>query len=162
MRLVRSSRRFHAPWAAPPSTPEAFSRYLKKGRRPEHEHFLVFRRQDDALLGAINLSEIVRDAFQSAYVGYFGSIEHAGSGYMTEGLHLVLRRAFGPLSLHRVEANIQPRNRASLRLVRRLGFRREGLSRRYLKIGGRWCDHERWAVLSEEYPGLIRVKKRGA
>ena len=76
---------------------------------------------------------------------------YARRGYMTEALALVLRRAFGPLRLHRVEANIQPGNRASIALVRRAGFRREGLSRRYLKIGGRWRDHERWALTVEEW-----------
>jgi len=70
---------------------------------------------------------------------------------MTEALALVLREAFGPLRLHRVEANIQPGNRASIGLVRRAGFRREGLSRRYLKIGGRWRDHERWALTVEDW-----------
>jgi ribosomal-protein-alanine N-acetyltransferase len=69
---------------------------------------------------------------------------------MTEGMRLVIGRAFGTLRLHRLEANIQPANAASIALVRRLGFRKEGLSRRYLKIGGRWRDHERWAILAEE------------
>jgi ribosomal-protein-alanine N-acetyltransferase len=69
---------------------------------------------------------------------------------MSEGLRLALRRAFGQLGLHRVEANIQPGNTALRALVRRLGFRREGFSRRYLKIAGRWRDHERWALLRED------------
>ncbi len=69
---------------------------------------------------------------------------------MTDGLRLVLERAFGALGLHRVDANIQPDNERSLRLVERLGFRREGLSLRYVKVGGRWRDHERWALLAEE------------
>ena len=72
---------------------------------------------------------------------------------MAEGLGLVLRRAFRRLGLHRVEANIQPGNRASRALVRRLGFRREGFSPRYLKIGGRWRDHERWALVARGVGG---------
>jgi len=70
---------------------------------------------------------------------------------MSEGLRLVLRRAFGTLGLHRLEANIQPQNRASIRLVRRAGFRREGFSPRYLKVLGRLRDHERWAITAEAF-----------
>jgi ribosomal-protein-alanine N-acetyltransferase len=97
----------------------------------------------------VNLSEIVRGGFQSAYLGYYAFVPCAGRGLMFEGLGLVLRHAFSRMRLHRLEANIQPENRASLALVERLGFRREGFSSRYLKIGGRWRDHERWAVLKE-------------
>jgi ribosomal-protein-alanine N-acetyltransferase len=68
---------------------------------------------------------------------------------MQEGLRLAIARAFGRLRLHRLEANLQPGNSASRRLVRRLGFRREGYSPRYLKLGGRWRDHERWALLAD-------------
>jgi ribosomal-protein-alanine N-acetyltransferase len=69
---------------------------------------------------------------------------------MRAGLELVVKRAFGAFKLHRVEANIQPKNLASRALVLALGFRLEGYSPRYLKIGGRWCDHERWARLADE------------
>jgi ribosomal-protein-alanine N-acetyltransferase len=70
---------------------------------------------------------------------------------MKEGLQLVIDCSFDELRLHRLEANIQPSNERSIALVRRLGFRMEGLSRRYLKIGGRWRDHERWALLADEW-----------
>jgi len=70
---------------------------------------------------------------------------------MRMGFELVLAKAFRKLKLHRLEANIQPANHASRRLVKRLGFTREGLSPRYLKIAGRWRDHERWALLSDEW-----------
>jgi len=79
-------------------------------------------------------------------------VPFAGEGYMSEGLRLVARHAFGKLGLHRLEANIQPGNRASIRLVRGGGFRREGFSPRYLKIFGRWRDHERWALTADRRP----------
>jgi ribosomal-protein-alanine N-acetyltransferase len=103
------------------------------------------------LAGVINITEIVRGFFQGAYLGCYGFVPYIGHGYMSEGLSLVLRRAFRGLRLHRLEANIQPQNKASLRLFSRAGFRKEGFSPRYLKIAGRWRDHERWALLAEEW-----------
>ena len=120
--------------------------YLRRARRPAERAFLVCRLEDRAIAGVINVSQIFHGNFQSAYLGYYGGAPFIGRGYMSEGLRLVLRHAFGALGLHRLEANIQPGNRASIRLVRRVGYRREGYSRRYLKIGGRWRDHERWAI----------------
>lgn len=100
----------------------------------------------------MDVSEIVRGVFRSAYLGYFAFRPHEGRGLMSEGLGLVVRDAFRRLGLHRLEANVQPGNRASIRLVKRLGFRKEGYSPRYLKIRGRWRDHERWAILADEEP----------
>jgi len=97
----------------------------------------------------VNVSEIVGGAFRSGYLGYYAFVPHAGQGLLREGLALVIADAFRRLRLHRLEANIQPTNRASIRLVRGQGFTREGFSRRYLKIHGRWRDHERWAILAE-------------
>ncbi len=147
---VRRSRSLLRPWVAPPSTAAAYRAYLRRLRGPGHAGYFVVLRSSGALVGVINLSEVVRGSFQSAYLGYYAFVPHAGRGLMSDGLRLVLRRAFGRLGLHRVEANIQPGNTASRALVRRLGFRREGFSRRYLKIAGRWRDHERWALLRED------------
>jgi ribosomal-protein-alanine N-acetyltransferase len=99
----------------------------------------------------MSLSQIFRGGFQNAYLGYYIGAKHAGQGYMTEALRLALRYAFEHLKLHRLEANIQPANVASIALVKRAGFIREGYSRRYLKICGRWRDHERWAMLAEDW-----------
>jgi ribosomal-protein-alanine N-acetyltransferase len=108
----------------------------------------------------ININEILRGFLQSAFLGYYGGFFHAGQGYMTEGMSLVLRHAFVKLELHRVEANIQPGNTRSIRLVERCGFTREGFSRRYLKIGGKWRDHERWALLVEDWKAHRRAAPR--
>jgi [ribosomal protein S5]-alanine N-acetyltransferase len=149
--LMRASRSFHRPWATAPTDEDRFAAYIADGRRPDFEALLACRLDDDAILGFFNLSQITRGMFQSAYLGYAVGRPFAGKGYMREGLELVLRHAFLTLRLHRVEANIQPGNQASLALARGAGFRREGFSPRYLKIGGRWRDHERWAILAEDW-----------
>ncbi len=118
---------------------------------------LVCLREDGAIIGFFNLSHITRGALQSAYLGYAVGKPYAGNRYMREGLDLVLRRAFLELGLHRIEANIQPGNHASIALARGAGFSREGFSRRYLKIGGRWRDHERWAILVDDWRGRARA-----
>ena len=119
--------------------------------------FLVFQCSDDALVGVFNFSEIVRGAFCSTYLGYFGFAPHAGRGLMTEGMALALDVAFRELGLHRVEVNIQPTNARSLALAQRVGFAREGYSRRYVKIAGRWRDHVRLAMLAEDWRTLRRA-----
>ncbi len=158
--LMRASRSFHRPWATAPTDHERFAAYLADARRPDFEALLVCRREDLAIVGFFNISQIVRTWLQSAYLGYAVGRPFAGQGYMREGIELVLRHAFINLRLHRIEANIQPGNHASIALARGAGFRREGFSPRYLKIGGRWRDHERWAILAEEW--RARVEERRA
>jgi ribosomal-protein-alanine N-acetyltransferase len=156
---VESSKRLHRLWVEPPSTPSRFASYVRRfsgprsrdSRHATHVGVVVCRREDNAPVGVFNFSEIVRGAFQSAYLGYYGFAEHAGQGYMSEGLALVLRIGFGTLGLHRIEVNVQPANTRSISLVRRGGFTREGYSRHYVKIAGRWRDHERWALLAEDW-----------
>ena len=149
--LMRASVRLHRGLASPPKDVQQFTAYLKLCRRPDFECYHVCRIEDGAIVGAFNLSQIFRGGFQSAYMGYFVGAPFASQGYMTEAIQLVVRDAFERLRLHRVEANIRPGNVASVSLVKRAGFVREGYSRRYLKIGGRWRDHERWAILAEDW-----------
>lgn len=158
LRMTRASARFHRRWASPPATPEEFDEYLARCQRPNFVGLLVCGKGDARLVGVFNLSEIVRGGFQSAYMGYYVGAPHAGRGYMSEALQLALGHAFDALKLHRVEANIQPDNHASLALVRRAGFTREGFSRRYLKIAGRWRDHDRWAILAEDWRAMRKQK----
>jgi [ribosomal protein S5]-alanine N-acetyltransferase len=156
--LMRASRSFHRPWATAPTDDERFAAYLADSKRPDFEAILVCRREDIAIVGFFNLSQIERRSMQSAYLGYAVGQPFAGKGYMREGLQLVLRYAFLTLKLHRIEANIQPGNRASIALARGAGFKREGFSPRYLKIGGRWRDHERWAILAEDWRARAEVE----
>ena len=154
---VRASGKLHGRWVSAPADAEAFAAWLRRTRAVNMESLLVCREEDGAIAGVYNIGQIFYGPFCSAYLGYYGFTPFAGRGYMREGLGLVLRQAFGPLGLHRLEANIQPENGPSLALVSGSGFRLEGLSPRYLKIAGRWRDHERWAILAEEFhPGRGR------
>jgi ribosomal-protein-alanine N-acetyltransferase len=149
--LNRASTRLHRSLVSPPTKSEEFHDFLKRCGRGDCECFLICRTEDSAVVGTINLSQIFRGGFQNAYLGYYLGERYARRGYMTEALRLMLRYAFSELKLHRVEANIQPDNLASIALVRRAGFVLEGYSRRYLKICGRWRDHERWALIAEDW-----------
>jgi ribosomal-protein-alanine N-acetyltransferase len=135
----------------PPATPKDYAIMLGRSRRPGSKTLLACRSDDDGLVGVFDLSQIFHGIMQSAYLGYYALAPYARQGYMRDGLELMLRYAFRTLRLHRVESNIQPANRRSITLVRRAGFVREGYSRRYLKIAGRWRDHERWALLVEDW-----------
>ncbi len=148
---MRRSQRFQRPWVDPPTTDAEYDRLLERQATDEFEGFLLLRRADDEFVGMCNISQIFRGNLKSAYIGFGAVAGFARQGYMREGIGLVLNRAFGPLRLHRLEANIQPANEASRSLVRSLGFTLEGLSERYLKIGGRWRDHERWAIRAETW-----------
>lgn len=128
-----------------------FDQMLVDSSRETNAYFVICRADDDAIVGLINLSQIFRKSFQNAYLGYQLFAGYTGRGYMTEAVELILRYAFSELGLHRVEANVQPTNAASIRVLRRSGFTKEGFSRRYLKIGGRWRDHERWAIIKEDW-----------
>ena len=148
---VRRSRRLHRSWVQAPVTPSAFRNHLSRQDGPRSAVFFIWRDEPHALVGVVNLNEIVRGSFQSAYLGYYAFEPFAGRGLMQNGLSQVITHAFRKMKLHRLEANIQPGNARSKRLVKQLGFRREGLSPRYLKIKGRWRDHERWAILAEDW-----------
>jgi ribosomal-protein-alanine N-acetyltransferase len=156
---VRRSARLHRNWVQAPGTRARFAAYLASfagaaSRRfadATHVGLVACRIDDDALAGVFNLSEIVRGSFQSAYIGYYAFVPYAGRGYMAEGLALTLRFAFRVMRLHRVEINIQPANPRSIALARGAGFTREGFSRRYVKLAGRWRDHERWALTVEDW-----------
>jgi [ribosomal protein S5]-alanine N-acetyltransferase len=106
---------------------------------------------DNHLAGELNLSGVQRGPFQNAYVGYWIDEARAGRGYVPESLVVAARFAFEDLRLHRLQVAIIPRNRASRRVVEKLGLREEGTALRYLAINGVWEDHVRYAITSEEW-----------
>lgn len=160
--LNRASKSFHRGLVSPPTTPEQFAAFLQRSNSERSICVLVCLFTDASIIGAISLSQIFRGGFQNAYLGYCVGAQYAGQGYMTEAFSLVLRYAFKHLKLHRLEANIQPGNVASIALVKRAGFVREGYSRRYLKVGGRWRDHERWAITIEDWKSKLETLRQRA
>lgn len=165
LRMVEQSRSLHRPWVYPPSRVEAFAAYADHSASDRSFGCLICHGPSHAIVGSANLTEIVRGVFQSAYLSFYGHASYSGQGLVKEGVRLLLRHAFAELRLHRVEANVQPQNRKSLRLIESLGFSKEGFSPRYLKIGGRWRDHERWALLADQWRGrpsaVLRRQGRG-
>jgi ribosomal-protein-alanine N-acetyltransferase len=147
---VRRSRALHRGWVSPPADRESFARYVAGLRRENRDGFFVVT-AEGSLAGVINVNEIVHGSFQSAYLGYYAFEPFDGRGFLLSGLRAVISHCFRGLKLHRLEANIQPENARSIALVAGLGFRKEGVSPRYLKVCGRWRDHERWALLCESW-----------
>ena len=147
---MQASRSLHHPWV-PSMDAVGFDQYLVRAEQPDVDALVVVRNDDQRLAGFVTLSQIFYGGLCGAACGYAAFASSAGQGLMTEGLSLALRHSFGTLRLHRIEANIQPDNQPSRALAHRCGFRLEGFSPRYLKINGRWRDHERWAITVEDW-----------
>ena len=113
---------------------------------------------DGRLSGQVTVSNIVRGAFDCGSVGYWVDRRVAGRGVLPTALALVLDHCFGPVGLHRIEANVRPENAASLRVVEKLRFRREGRHERYLFIDDDWRDHVSFALLREDAPGGVLLR----
>jgi len=152
------SRSFLTPWEPTWSTDAlsraAFRRRLRQTAIEWYEDggyaFLIFRCNDDALLGGINLSNIRRGVAQSANLGYWIGEPYVRHGYMTEALRALMLFVFDRLGLHRVEAACLPHNAASRGLLLKLGFREEGYARQYLRINASWQDHVLYALLRND------------
>jgi [ribosomal protein S5]-alanine N-acetyltransferase len=150
-KLAKASRKFHRGLVNPPKDREGFDEYLLRNEKPENACFLICALENKVIAGTVNLSQIFRSGFQNAYLGYYLFAGFTGKGLMTEAIRLILKYSFKTLKLHRIEANVQPQNKDSIAVLQRAGFTKEGFSRKYLKFGGRWRDHERWAIIVEDW-----------
>ena len=150
-KLNLASKRLHRGLVSPPTDEKSFAEYLKRSDDEANECLLICEFNSEKIAGAINLSQIFRRAFQNCYLGYYIGADFAGKGLMTEAVGLILKFAFKNLKLHRVEANVQPQNLASIAVLQKNNFTKEGFSRKYLKVGGKWRDHERWAIIAEDW-----------
>jgi [ribosomal protein S5]-alanine N-acetyltransferase len=149
--LIKSSVALHHKWVHPPDDSEGYGLYLKRISSQNHRGFVARERTTGTMVGVVNINDIRFGSMLSASLGYYAFDNTRAKGLMTQAVGLAVGRAFGEVGLHRVEANIQPDNLRSKALVQRLGFRLEGFSPRYLYVAGDWRDHERWAVLREEW-----------
>lgn len=135
------------PMAPPQCFSEAFWQARLRARVREWEeghgftYLLTLPGAPARVLGAVHVSNIVRGVLQAGCLAYSLDAQHQGQGLMHEALTEAIAFAFGPLCLHRLQANYQPDNARSARVLARLGFREEGLARDYLYIGGAWRDH---------------------
>jgi ribosomal-protein-alanine N-acetyltransferase len=156
--LRESSRAFLTPWEpiwpADDLTRSAFRRRLRRHaeeiERDEAYPFLIFRETDDTLLGGLTLGQIRRGVAQASTLGYWMGEPYSGKGYMSRAVRATVTFAFATLRLHRIEAACLPHNDPSVRLLERIGFRREGYARSYLRINGIWQDHLLYALLETD------------
>jgi len=141
-------------WARDELTRSAFRRRLRQYQRELRDDqgyaFLIFRHADSTLLGGLSISNVRRGVAQAASVGYWIGAPHVRRGHMTDAVGAVLPFAFATLGLHRLEAACLPHNLASTRVLEKVGFKREGMARRYLKINGIWQDHDLFALLQDD------------
>jgi ribosomal-protein-alanine N-acetyltransferase len=156
--LRETSRTFLTPWEpiwpADDLTRAAFRRRVKRHaeeiERDEAYPFLIFRETDDVLLGGLTLGQVRRGVAQASTLGYWMGERHSGKGYMSRAVRATVAFAFATLRLHRIEAACLPHNNASVRLLERIGFKREGYARSYLRINGIWQDHVLYALIETD------------
>ena len=145
-----ASRSYHAPWLEAFTDDEGFNTWFAALVGGPNIGLVAREVTSGGVVGVIDLSAISLKGFQSAYLGYYGMADLAGRGLMKEAVRKAVDYAFTEIGLHRLEASIQPANTRSIELIKRIGFRKEGFSPRYLKVNDVWCDHEHWVLLSDE------------
>ncbi len=142
-------------WAEDELTRSAFrrriKRYQKETRLDSAYVFFVFRKSDDTLMGGCTLSNVRRGVTQCCALGYWIGARFARQGYMFDALRVLLPFVFSTLGMHRIEAACVPENHPSRNLLSKIGFREEGLARKYLLINGEWADHIQYALLADEF-----------
>ena len=158
-KLRISSKSFLVPWEpswdASSCTRRAYLRYFKNSNylanMDRAYSFLIFKTEDKTLLGGINIGNVRRGVSQSASLGYWIGAKHSRNGYMKEALKLLIPSLFIDLRLNRIEAATLEENIASKNLLKKIGFKKEGVLRKYLKINGTWRDHILYGLLENDF-----------
>jgi ribosomal-protein-alanine N-acetyltransferase len=137
-------------------TKEYHEKYLEEINNETSLRFWLFKKEDiSKIIGTVSLNNIIRGAFQSCHLGYKLDKDEINNGYMTEALAKIIEIGFNDLKLHRMEANIMPKNKASLRVVEKLGFYNEGLAYKYLYINGKWENHIHMVLINERLKNIV-------
>ena len=158
-KLRMSSKSFLVPWEpswdASSCTRRAYLRYFKNSNylanMDRAYSFLIFKTDDNTLLGGINIGNVRRGVSQSASLGYWIGEKYSRNGYMKEALKLLIPSLFVDLRLNRIEAATLEENIASKNLLKKIGFKKEGVLRKYLKINGNWRDHILYGLLENDF-----------
>ena len=150
MQGLRDSRDLLKPWVQLPLNRKAFQKYVLEMNTADDRAWAVIRNDTRELAGVVELRDIFYGDFKNAYLIYYAFASHLRQGLMRQAVEQVVAIAFKRLKLHRLEANVQPDNLASIALLKSCGFNKEGFSPRFLKKNGQWRDHERWAMLADE------------
>jgi ribosomal-protein-alanine N-acetyltransferase len=164
VQFVRKNRNHLKTWE--PERTEDYYTYESQLQQLMHEQieieagrlFKLWIYRGKRIIGCIALNNIIRGAFQSCHLGYRIEASEQGKGYATESLRTMVDIAFQELHLHRIEANILPRNSRSLRVVEKLGFKNEGISKKYLKIDGEWEDHIHMVLLNDHFSTIMKKR----
>lgn len=151
MAHIRRSRELHRSWVQVPTSVKAFQRYVQEMNTADDQAYVAIRTDTHEMVGVIELQDIFRGDFQNAYLVYYGFAGQLQQGFMRNAVEQVIAKAFGAMKLHRLEANVQTDNLASIALLKACDFKKEGLSPKFLRKNGEWRDHERWALLNERY-----------
>jgi ribosomal-protein-alanine N-acetyltransferase len=170
-RLLRANAEHLRPWEPSPAPGEdptsltAVANRVTRQRRDwkrgeSYALLLTSRERGEPILGRINLGGVLHGAFQNAHIGYWIDHDHQRRGLTSEGVIGAFAFAFGVARLHRVQIAIMPRNAGSLRVMEKIGARREGFAERYLRIAGRWEDHVIFAVTSEDWERMRKDEER--
>lgn len=156
LRLMQDNRDFFERYSATRS-PDFYTmesqvkRIQKQAEAMQNDHaynFGIFANSDNTLVGTVSLFQVLRGSLQSAFIGYDLDQSHNGKGYTTEAVRLVVAYAFQELKLHRIEAGVMPHNIASIRVLEKAGFHKEGIARKNVQINGKWEDHQVLAILN--------------
>jgi len=150
MQGLRDSRELLKPWVQVPLSRKTFQKYVLEMNTADDRAWAVMRADTRELAGVVELRDIFYGDFKNAYLIYYAFLAHQRQGVMKQAVQQVIAIAFNRLKLHRLEANVQPDNLASIALLMSCGFNKEGFSPRFLKKNGQWRDHERWAILADE------------